>query len=63
LHKIERLMRAQALRARPRRRTLPKDDGERSASAIAPNVLNRQFTADRPNRKWIADFSVPQQAA
>jgi putative transposase len=33
LHKIERLMRAQALRARPRRRTLPKDDGERSASA------------------------------
>ena len=31
LHKIERLMRAQALRARPRRHTLPKDDGERSA--------------------------------
>ena len=57
LHKIERLMRAEALRARPRRRTLPKDDGERSASAIAPNVLNRQFTADRPNRKWIADFT------
>ena len=63
LHKIERLMRAQALRARPRRRTLPKDHGERSASAIAPNVLDRQFTADQPNRKWIADFSVPQQAA
>ena len=57
LHKIERLMRAQALRARPRRRALPKDDGERSASAIAPNVLDRQFTADRPNRKWIADFT------
>ena len=50
-------MRAQALRARPRRRTLPKDDGERSASAIAPNVLDRQFTADKPNRKWIADFT------
>ena len=57
LHKIERLMRAQALRARPRRRTLPKDDGQRSASAIAPNVLDRQFTADQPNRKWIADFT------
>ena len=57
LHKIERLMRAQALRARPRRRALPKDDGERSASAIAPNVLDRQFTADQPNRKWIADFT------
>ena len=53
----ERLMRAQALRARPRRRALPKDDGERSASAIAPNVLDRQFTADQPNRKRIADFT------
>jgi putative transposase len=57
LHKIERLMRAQALRARPRRRALPRDDGERSASAIAPNVLDRQFTAGQPNRKWIADFT------
>ena len=46
-----------ALRARPRRRALPKDDGERSASAISPNVLDRQFTADQPNRKWIADFT------
>ena len=57
LHKIERLMRANALRARPRRRALPKDDGLRSIAAIAPNVLDRQFTADQPNRKWIADFT------
>jgi len=28
LHRIERLMRAQALRARPRRRGMPKDHGE-----------------------------------
>ena len=57
LHKIERLMRANALRARPRRRALPKDDGERLVSTIAPNMLDRQFTADLPNRKWIADFT------
>src|ERR1700674_814402 len=57
LHKIERLMRAQALRARPRRRALPQDDGERSASAIAPNVLDRQFSAGQPHRQWIADFT------
>ena len=56
LHKIERLMRAQALRARPRHRGLPKDDGERSIT-IAANVLDRQFTAERPNQKWIADFT------
>ena len=57
LHKIERLMRSQALRARPRRRGLPKDEGARVAAAIAPNVLDRQFTAARPNQKWIADFT------
>jgi putative transposase len=55
LHKIERLMRDRGLRARPRRRGLPKDQGERSV--IAGNVLDRQFTADRPNQKWVADFT------
>jgi putative transposase len=48
-------MRAQGLRARPRRRGLPKDQGERSI--IAGNVLDRQFMADAPNRKWVADFT------
>jgi putative transposase len=57
LHKIERLMRAQALRARPRRRGLPKDQGERLTTAVAANVLGRQFVAERPNQKWIADFT------
>ena len=54
-----RLMRAQALRASGHAGApLPKDDGERSASTISPNVLDiRQFTADQPNRKWIADFT------
>jgi len=55
LHRIERLMRAAALRARPRRRGLPKDEGARSE--IADNVLDRQFTADAPNQKWVADFT------
>jgi putative transposase len=57
LHKIERLMRAQALRARPRRRGLPKDEGDRLAAALSPNLLDRQFVAERPNQKWIADFT------
>ena len=43
LHRIERLMRDQALRARPRRRRLPPDTGQRQAAAIAPNVLDRRF--------------------
>jgi len=47
----------QALRARPRRRRLPPDPGERQAGAVAHNVLDRAFEAPAPNRKWIADFT------
>ena len=57
LHRIERLMRQQALRARPRRRRLPPDSGERSADAISSNVLDRAFQAPAANRKWVADFT------
>lgn len=55
LHKVERLMRIQALKARPRRRRLPKDAGERAT--IAGNALDRQFGAAAPNQKWVADFT------
>jgi putative transposase len=57
LHRIERLMRGQALRARPRRRRLPFDTGERQIAAIAPNTLDRVFEASAPNQKWVADFT------
>ncbi len=57
LHRIERLMRQHGLKARPRRRRLPADLGERQASAVAPNVLDRAFAASAPNRRWIADFT------
>ena len=46
LHRIERLMRLQALRARPRQRRLPSDPGERPATAVAPNVHST-----RPSRR------------
>src|SRR5260370_31729038 len=63
LHRIERLMRLQALKARPRRRRLPPDPGERQVAAVAPNVLDRSFEAPAPNRKWIADFTYVWTAA
>lgn len=55
LHRVERLMRLHGLMARPGRRGLPKDHGERSV--IAGNVLDRQFSAEAPNQKWVADFT------
>jgi len=57
LHRIERLMRLQALRARPRRRRLPKDEGDRQVANVPANLLDRQFAAERRNQKWIADFT------
>jgi putative transposase len=56
LHRIERLMRQQGLRARPRRRGLPLDKGQRGGVASA-NILDRRFDAEQPNQKWIADFT------
>jgi putative transposase len=55
LHRVERLMRENGLRARPRRRGLPKDDGERAAVGQYPRSRLRGF--GRPNQKWVADFT------
>jgi len=52
LHRIERLVRVQALRAR-----LPKDEGDRQIATVPFNLLDRQFAAEQPNQKWIADFT------
>lgn len=55
--RVARLMRGAALRARPRRRAKPADTGDRLLHMIAPNVLDRDFTAPAPNQKWVADFT------
>lgn len=56
LHRIERIMRENAMWARPRRRgELQMDDGLRSAATT--NLLEPQSAADGPNQKWIADFT------
>jgi putative transposase len=59
---VERLMRLRGLRGARRgkavRTTVP------AAKAACPlDRVNRHFKADRPNQLWVADFSVPQQAA
>ena len=62
LRRIERLLRLQALRARPRHRARPVDQGSRSEAAVSPNLLDRQFEASGPNRKWAADFTCIRTA-
>ena len=55
--RVARLMRHGGYRARPKRRARPNDTGDRSRHQIAPNMLDRQFAADGPNRRWAADFT------
>jgi putative transposase len=57
LHRVERLMRRHAWRARPRRRRVPAEAGPPSPGVVSPNVLHRQFDAPAPNRKGVADFT------
>ena len=52
--RVIRLMQEEGLRARVRRRfrgTTMSDHDQ----PVAANVLNRQFTADAPNRRWAGD--------
>ncbi len=52
--RVARLMREQGLFAkRPRHRTITTKS-ERGAQ-VAPNLLQRDFSADQPNSKWVAD--------
>jgi putative transposase len=56
-NRVARLMRMARLSAQPKPRRKPTDVGMRPEHSIAPNVLERDFTAEGPNRKWAADFT------
>lgn len=56
-HRVARLMRAQGLAGRRRRRRRPLTTRQQAGNPIAPNVLNRDFSAARPDEKWVADIT------
>lgn len=56
-NRVARLMRVARIRAQPRPHRLPTDIGSRPEHGIAPNMLERDFEATAPNRKWASDFT------
>ena len=55
LNRVARLMRVNGIRAVRGYRT-PRHRGGRP-SIVAPNVLDRQFTVDEPDRAWVTDIT------
>jgi transposase InsO family protein len=54
---VARLMRRAGLQARRRRRAKVTTTNSQHPHPIAPNRLNRQFTAGGPNEKWVGDIT------
>jgi putative transposase len=55
--RVARLMRAHGLRAVAGRRFRPCTTDSRHTLPVAPNRLEQRFTAEAPNRVWLADIS------
>jgi transposase InsO family protein len=55
--RVERLMREMGLSARRGRRRAPRTTDSGHGLPVAPNLLDRDFTAERPDTVWLADIS------
>jgi len=55
--RVARLMREMGLAARRGRRRAPRTTDSRHELPVAPNLLDRNFVADRPDAVWLADIS------
>jgi putative transposase len=56
-HRVARLMQQADLRAVQKRRRVCTTDSQHS-DPVAPNLLQRDFTAPAPNRKWLTDITA-----
>ena len=52
---VQRLMKELGLICRVRMKKYRSYKGEQGA--VAPNLLNREFTAEKPNQKWVTDVT------
>ena len=54
---VAKLMRQHGLRAKTKRKFVPRTTDSAHDRPIAPNVLERHFAAAAPNRKWAGDIT------
>ena len=51
------IMRERGIKAKTRRRYVPRTTDSAHAQPVAPNLLGRRFTAELPDQKWVADVT------
>jgi putative transposase len=56
--RVVRLMQALGLQAKPHKRRKPTTTTSDPTAHFAPNRLGRDFTATRPNTKWVTDITA-----
>jgi hypothetical protein len=62
--RVQRLMQQHGIRARGKRRFRIATTDSRHGLPIAPNLLDRNFTAARPNQVWVGDITyIPTDEA
>jgi putative transposase len=54
---VARVMKQQQIRAKTKRKFVPRTTDSAHAQPVADNLLGRQFTAELPNQKWAADIT------
>jgi len=54
---VAKMMRAAKIRSKMVKRYVPKTTDSKHAFAVSENILDRQFEARAPNRKWVADIT------
>lgn len=60
--RVARLMRCEGLVGRSPRRRYPHTTQSSPGNPVAPNVLAQDFTAERPDQKWVADITYVDTA-
>ena len=54
---VAKLMKQQGIRAKTKRKFVPRTTDSNHSQPIAGNLLDRQFQAERPDQKWAADIT------
>ena len=55
--RVERLMREMGLCAKQRRKFRPRTTTVDGSAMVSPNLLEQDFTAEKPNQRWVGDIT------